>query len=215
MENYRENGGRLLIDGSLPTLRVVQGENSAIEYRSDTGGRTSVVVDDPSQSMKEMSAALYARDRGERLDSAIETAGDVHGDIDLGKVDAIMAGHGFVKNGMTYTYGETGSRTAASWGSGIMHGGGNVGPEGRLITAKAENFTSLPLRPEQLPRQQLGDIIRHVGLNTLFTGAGSELVAMALGVSDGLLNLAASAQAERADDGEQQRIRETFGWRRT
>ena len=195
MENYQENGGRLLIDGSLPTLRVVQGESSAIEYRSDTGGRTSVVVDDPSQAIKEMSAALYARDRGERLDSAIEVARDVHGDLDLGKVDTIMAGHGFVKNGMTYTYGETGSRTAASWGSGVMHGGGNVGPEGRVFTAKAEDFSSLPLRPEQLPRQQLGDIIRNVSLNTLFTGAGSELLAVALGFSGGLLNLAVSAQA--------------------
>ncbi|MBU1566179.1 MAG: tandem-95 repeat protein [Proteobacteria bacterium] len=196
MGYYQANGGRLLIDGKLPSLTLVRGEDSTISYRSGTGGKVTVIVGDMANIQEQMLGVLYARDRGERIDSAIKTASDVDGYIDVNKVDAILARYGFGKTGITYTYGETGSRTAKSWGSGIFHGGGNVGLEGQLFTAKASDFTSLPLRPEQMPKQQLGEILRIVSLNNLFSGPGAELMAMALGLSGGLLGLARVAGAE-------------------
>lgn len=195
MGYYQASGGRLTIDGSLPSLNLVRGEDPTIHYRSETGGKVTVVVDDMARIQEQMVGVLYARDRGERIDSAIKVATDDHGEIDFDKVDAIMAGYGFGKTGMTYTYGETGKRQAASWDSGILAGGGNIGPQGQIFAAKASDITSLAIRPEQQPSQKVADILRIASLNGLFTGPGSELYAMALGCTGGLFGLAASAQA--------------------
>jgi hypothetical protein len=193
MDAYRKNGGRLEIDGTLPSLNVVGGGDSSIAYSSSTGGRALVIIDDMSKVLQELQTVLIARDRGERLESAVRVARDVHGDIDLATVDAIMAGHGFSKNGITYTYGETGDVRGFSTGSGVFRGGGNMGPEGQHFTAT--HMHSLPLREEQLPSQRMGEILKIIGLGNTFSGAGSELLAMALGLSGGVLGLAAPAMA--------------------
>ncbi|MDK9706920.1 MAG: tandem-95 repeat protein [Desulforhopalus sp.] len=195
IEWYQAAGGRIEIDGKLPGLTVIRHEGATINYESPTGGKVNVVIEDMSRSVEEMRGVLYARDRGERIDSAIKVATDDLGEIDFDKVDAIMAGYGFGKTGMTYTYGETGKRRAASWDSGILAGGGNIGPQGQVFAAKAGDITSLAIRPEQLPSQKVADILRIASLNGLFTGPGSELYAMALGCTGGLFGLAASAQA--------------------
>jgi hypothetical protein len=193
MDAYRQSGGRLEIDGMLPSLNVVGGGDSSIAYRSSTGGRAIVIIDDMSKVLQELQTVLIARDRGERLESAVRVARDVHGDIDLATVDAIMAGHGFTKNGITFTYGETGDVRGVTFGSGVFRGGGNMGPEGQHFTAT--HMQSLPLREEQLPSQRMGEILKIIGLNNTFAGAGSELLAMALGLSGGVLGLAAPAMA--------------------
>lgn len=194
MEYYQQTGGRLLIDCSLPSLTLVRGSGSTINYRSETGGQVSVMLDDMSQVLQELSAALYARDRGDRLDSAVDISRDALGEIDFAKVDRIMAGYGFKKDGMTYTYGETKKLTGTSYGSGVFVGGGNVGSQGQHFVAKDSDIKSLPLRDDQRPSQTMGEIARIVGLNNAFAGAGAELLAMAM-VSGGLLGLAAPAGA--------------------
>lgn len=193
MDAYRESGGRLEIDGALPSLTLAKGGGSAIGYRNEAGGRVNVLLGDMSRVLEELQTVLIARDRGERLESAVRVARDVHGDIDLATVDAIMAGHGFSKNGITYTYGETGDVRGVTFGSGVFRGGGNMGPEGQHFTAT--HMHSLPLREEQLPSQRMGEILKIIGLNNTFSGAGSELLAMALALSGGVLGLAAPAMA--------------------
>ncbi len=194
MENYRDSGGRLLVDGNLPMLTVVQGEESQVRYHSDSGGETIVSMD--NLTGVKIQGILAARDRGDQLDSAVRLATDVHGNIDFGRVDAMMAGLGFVKNGITYTFGETRERYGTSSGSGVIRGGGNDGPEGQHFIAKSTDFTSLPLRPDQLPGQQMGRIRKIIGLDNMFSGAGTELLAMAMAVPGGLVGLASSTLAE-------------------
>ena len=193
MEAYRQSGGRLEIDGMLPCLTMVDGGSSSIAFRNESGGKVSVRLDDMSGVLEELQTVLIARDRGERLESAVQVARDVHGAIDLAMVDAIMAGYGFTKNGITYTYGETGDLRGYSAGSGVLRGGGNAGPQGQHFTATA--VQSLPLREEQLPGQRMGEILKVIGLDNTFSGVGTELLLMALGLSGGLAGLAAGTAA--------------------
>lgn len=194
MQDYKSGGGRLLIDGHLPSFTVTQGEDSSINYHSETGGKAAVILDDSVSQAIQLRGVLIARDRGERVESAVKVATNSSGDIDFSRVDQIMAGHGFVKKGMNYTYGETTERYGTSVGTGVMVGGGNVGPEGQHFTAKASDFISLPLRTSQTPSQQLGEISRIVSLKNIFSGTGSELLAMALTIPGGLLALASTAE---------------------
>ncbi|BCL62393.1 hypothetical protein DGMP_30860 [Desulfomarina profundi] len=188
LENYRANGGRLDIHGNLPVLQMIQGEGMRINYHSDSG-RISVTVKDTSRTMEKLIGVLYGRDRGERLDSAVKLAGTVHGNIDFNRVDAIMAKYGFSKRGMTWTYGETKEAIGSSYGSGVFAGGGNMGPQGQHFTANPKNIRSLPLRPDRLPGQAMGKIIKTISLNNWFTGPGSEMLAMAMALPGGLPGL--------------------------
>ncbi|SHI14040.1 hypothetical protein SAMN02745124_04311 [Desulfofustis glycolicus DSM 9705] len=192
LEDYRAAGGRLMIDGSLPRLTVVGGDSSRITYDDTHGGKVVVRLDDLSDLGKRMLGVLYARDRGERLDSAVQLARGDFGEIDMAKVDTLMAGYGFTKRGMTYVTGETPSRQGISIGSGIYHGGGNQGPQNQLLTARPGDVRSLPVPPEQLPSQKMGEVARVAGLNTMFGGSGADLLAMALILPGGLLGLAGS-----------------------
>ncbi|BHH84967.1 tandem-95 repeat protein [Desulforhopalus sp. 52FAK] len=194
MQDYKNGGGRLLIDGHLPSFTVTQGEGSSLNYHSETGGKAAVRFDDSVSQTIQLRGVLLARDRGERLDSAVKVATNSSGDIDVSQIDQIMAGHGFVKKGITYTYGETTERHGTTFGSGVMVGGGNVGPEGQHFTAKSSDFKSLPLRTSPLPSQQLGEINRVVSLKNVFSGVGAELLAMALTVPGGLLALASEVE---------------------
>mgnify|MGYP000951255856 FL=1 len=193
MEAYRQSGGRLEIDGMLPCLTMVDGGSSSIAFRNDSGGKVSVRLDDMSGVLEELQTVLIARDRGERLESAVLVARDVHGAIDLAMVDAIMAGYGFTKNGITYTYGETGDLRGYSAGSGVLRGGGNAGPQGQHFAATA--VQSLPLREEQLPIQRMGKILEVIALDNTFSGVGTDLLLMALGLTGGLAGLAAGTAA--------------------
>ncbi|MFA6719773.1 MAG: Ig-like domain-containing protein, partial [Prevotella sp.] len=195
MQDYKDGGGRLLIDGHLPKFTTTQGEGSALTYHSETGGKAAVLLDDNVSSALQLRGVLIARDRGERVDSAVKVATNSSGEIDFSRVDQIMAGHGFVKKGINYTYGETTEHYGTSYGSGVLEGGGNVGPEGEHFTAKASDFTSLPLRSTQSPAQQLGEISRIVSLRNIFSGNGAELMAMALTIPGSLLALASDAEA--------------------
>lgn len=194
MQDYTQGGGRLLIDGTLPEFTMVQGEGAQIHYSSSTGGHVTVHIDDPSMTPLQMQSILVARDRGDHLDSAIKIATNSSGEIDYSRVDEIMAGYGFVKNGIGYSFGETTERYCSSTGSGIIVGGGNVGPEGQLFTAKSSDITSLPLRSDQLPSQRLGEISRIISLKNIFSGTGAELMAMAMTIPGILLDIESSAQ---------------------
>ena len=105
MQQYLDSGGRLVIDGTLPSVMVVDGGSPKIVYGSTYGGRISVDLGDRSDVFAEMQGVLYARDRGERLDTAVQLSTSDAGGIDFAGVDSVMAGYGFVRQGITYTYG--------------------------------------------------------------------------------------------------------------
>ncbi|WP_284151103.1 tandem-95 repeat protein [Desulfofustis limnaeus] len=203
LESYRDAGGRLLIDGAMPRLNATAGEPFRIIYDDSCGGRIEVRLDDMSRAAEQLRGVLYARDRGERLDRAVQTARSSDGRIDLQAVDAVMAGYGFTRRGSTYVTGETSSRIGSSTGSGVIRGGGNQGPQDRLFVAEAKDVTSLPIPPDQLPAQRMGQVLRVAGLNTLFGGSGADMLAMSLILPGGLLGLAAAttaASGSLADD---------------
>ena len=193
LQGYHDSGGRLLIDGTMPTFTLTAGEALKIKYGNEGIGRVEVIVADSSRAQVEMLGALYARDRGDRIEEAIKVSRDAFGNIDFARADAILAGQGFVKKGLTYTFGETQSSTGTTRGTGERHGGGNVGPEGQVIAARNENIVSLPLRPEQLPGQRIGEILGVAGLQSNFTGWGNELFLMSLIAGGGVFGVAGPA----------------------
>ncbi|WP_163339145.1 tandem-95 repeat protein [Desulfopila sp. IMCC35008] len=194
MQQFKDDGNRLEIDGRIPYIKVEAGVDPKICYKSEYGGKMSVILDDDSNPMMDMRGVLYARDRGDRLGDAVRIATNDSGEVDFDKVDTVMSGHGFVKKGFTYTSGEDNcTRQGYAVGTGIFNGGGNDGPEGKHFVAKSSDFKSLPLRPDQLPNQKMGDILKIINLNSIFSGVGSELLAMALILPGGLAALPESA----------------------
>jgi len=94
---------------------------------------------------------------------------DAMGNIDAHKFDAYLFSLDFEKHGATYTFSEDNSvRTGHAVGTGIFAGGGNVEPEGQVLTATS--ITSLPLKPERLPSRKMGEILETVNLDWTFTG---------------------------------------------
>ena len=190
LQQFQAGGGRLLIDGSLPTFTLTAGEALRLKYGAEGLGRVEVIVEDSSRASLELLGVLYARDRGNRIGEAIKVSRDGFGEIDMARVDAILAGQGFVKKGLTYTFGETQHGSGTSRGTGERRGGGNVGPEGLVIAAKSEHIVSLPLRPDQLPSQQVGEILGAASLASNFTGWGNELFLMSLIAGGGVFGVA-------------------------
>ncbi len=196
LQQYKDTGGRLLIHETMPVIRAEIDEDPRIDYTSDSGGKMSVILDGSSSVTAQMLGVLNARDKGERLDSAIQLATDKQGNVDLRRVDAVMAGYGFTKKGFTYTTGETGDRHGQSWGTGVFSGGGNAGPEGKLFTSTGTR--PLGQKPEQQPGYRLGEVIKNVSLSNMFTSPGNELLAMALGIGSGVAGIAAAAEVADA-----------------
>ena len=62
-----------------------------------------------------------------------------------------------------------------------------------MIAARNENIVSLPLRPEQLPGQRIGEILGVAGLQSNFTGWGNELFLMSLIAGGGVFGVAGPA----------------------
>ena len=121
IQSYVNGGGRARIDGSLPHFVLKQGEPVQFEYPSTDGvGKVSVLVEDSSQAGRELLGVLYARDRGASVEAAMKSATDVHGFVDEARMGAILAGQGFVKDGLTWKYGETRSRDCGSWSTGVL-----------------------------------------------------------------------------------------------
>ena len=116
-------------------------------------------LEDSSQAERELLGVLYARDRGASVEAAMKSATDVHGFVDEARMGAILAGQGFVKDGLTWKYGETRSRDCGSWGTGVFQGGGQQGPVGRCFVARDEQVLSLPLREEARSGRQVGAIL--------------------------------------------------------
>lgn len=193
LQQFQAGGGRLLIDGSLPTFTLTAGEALRLKYGAEGLGRVEVIVEDSSRASLELLGVLYARDRGNRIGEAIKVSRDGFGEINMAQVDAVLAGQGFVKKGLTYTFGETQHGSGTSRGTGERRGGGNVGPEGLVIAAKSEHIVSLPLRPDQLPSQQVGEILGAVSLRNAFTGWGNELFLMSLLAGGGVFGVAGPA----------------------
>ena len=180
MQSYGESGGRLLLPGEphLPRIVVTAGERPVILYGGEYG-RVSVAFDTVGEGINQMFGVLAARDRGAAIDEAIKISTDAMGNIDAHKFDAYLFSLGFEKHGATYTFGEdTSVRTGHAVGTGIFAGGGNVGPEGQVFTTTS--ITSLPLKPEQLPSQKMGEILETVSLDRIFTGAGAGLLVAAM-----------------------------------
>jgi hypothetical protein len=184
MQAFKDQGGRLEVDGTLPSLRVEAGEDTEISYSSEYGGKVTVGISDPSRIALDMRGALYARDRADRMDDVIKLARDGQGNIDFSQVDARLAALGFSKHGITYTFGESRApRVGQSFGTGVYNGGGNAGgPEGKTFVAKDEDIQSLGLTPEQRPAQTIAKILAAVSLKQNFAGAGGLLLAMGLGL---------------------------------
>ena len=193
LQQFQANGGRLLIDGAMPTFTLTAGEALRLKYGNEGIGKVEVVVEDNNRASLELLGVLYARDRGDRIEEAIKVSRDGFGEINMARVDALLAGQGFVKQGLTYTFGETQHGSGTSRGTGERHGGGNVGPEGQVIAAKSEHIVSLPLRADQLPSQQVGEILGAVSLRNAFTGWGNELFLMSLLSGGGVFGVAGPA----------------------
>gem|GEM_PF-2278310 len=184
IQKYKELGGRVAIDGTLPSLRMEAGKDPEIKYTSEYGGKVVISVADRSRLGLDMRGALYARDRGDRVDDAIKTARDSRGNVDFAKVDAALAAMGFSKRGITYTYGESWTpRVGVTYGNGVFTGGGNAnGPQGQHFVATNGDIKSLPLTPDQRPSQTIGKILSAVSLQHNFAGASGLLLAMGLGL---------------------------------
>gem|GEM_PF-1080542 len=178
IQSYKDMGGRVLIDGSLPSLFMESGEDPQIRYTSEYGGNVVVSVGNSAKLPIEMRGALYARDRGDRVDDAIKLARDGQGNIDFTKVDAALAAMGFSKQGMTYTYGESWTpRVGVTYGNGVFTGGGNAnGPQGQHFVATNGDIKSLPLTPNQRPSQTIGKLLSAVSLQHNFAGASGLLL---------------------------------------
>lgn len=189
MQSYKDSGGRLLIEGALPTFKVINGEKSEINY-GQPGGKITVLVDDLSQVATRMQGALIARDHGEKLDSAVKVASLPGGAINWAKVDAIMSGYGFTKRGDNYVIGETKELYGTAVGTGVFRGGGQMGPEGEQFAAKASDITSLPSKTSPRPSQQMGEIVKIISAKNFFSGFGCELAAMSLILGAGLVGSA-------------------------
>jgi VCBS repeat-containing protein len=184
IQNYKDMGGRVSIDDTLPSLFLEEGLDPQIRYTSEYGGEVLINVSNKSHLPLEMRGALYARDRGDRIDDAVKLASDLRGNIDFAKVDAALAAMGFTKQGNNYTYGESyAPRTGFIYGNGVFTGGGNAnGPQGQHFVAKDSDIKSLPLTPDQRPSQTVGEILRSASLKHNFAGASGLLLAMGLGL---------------------------------
>ena len=193
LQQFQANGGRLLIDGAMPTFTLTAGEALRLKYGNEGIGKVEVIVEDNNRASLALLGVLYARDRGDRIEEAIKVSRDGFGEINMARVDALLAGQGFVKQGLTYTFGETQHGSGTSRGTGERHGGGNIGPEGQVIAAKSEHIVSLPLRADQLPSQQVGEILGAVSLRNAFTGWGNELFLMSLLSGGGVFGVAGPA----------------------
>lgn len=197
MQKYKNGGGRLAINGIIPTIKVVSGEDSEISYGGDSG-KITILLDSLSKAPARMRGALIARDHGERLQSAVNISRDIQGNIDLSKIDAIMRGHGFTKRGDNYVIGETREVYGTAIGTGVYRGGGQMGPEGKHFVANSSNIKSLPIPSDQLPSQQMGEISRVVSLKNIFCGSGAELLAMSLMLQGGLSATAGNANGSQS-----------------
>jgi hypothetical protein len=200
MQNYSDSGGRILIPGEsgLPRLVVTAGEASQIVYGGD-GGNIALGFTDPADGARLMGNVLMARDRSGRVDEAIHMATNALGEVDMDKAAAVLAGYGFVRNGINFTYGEDNSeRQGHAVGMGIFAGGGNVGGQGDVILAEGKNFKSIPLKPEQLFSQQLAEIRGSTDLGQTFTGAGAGLLIAAM-LAEGKVVLAGQESSPIAD----------------
>ena len=60
MQDYKSGGGRLLIDGHLPSFTVTQGEGSSLNYHSETGGKAAVILDDSVSQAVQLRGVLLA-----------------------------------------------------------------------------------------------------------------------------------------------------------
>jgi hypothetical protein len=86
---------------------------------------------------------------------------------------------GFGRSGATFTLGEdTSEHQCGVVGTGEFAGGGQQGPVGQVFTVT--QIISLPLQPDQLPSQKIGEILGTVSLNQVFTGAGAGLLMAAM-----------------------------------
>ena len=189
MQQYKDGGDRLVIDGSIPSLKVENEKGTCIQYTSEYGGSVQVDLPENVNPAIYMYNVLIGRDRGDRLDDAVKLARNASGDINLDQVAHTLAGFGFTRQGINFTYGEDNSdRIGHASGTGVFAGGGNAGPEGQLFTARKEDVRSLPLREEQLPKQLIGDVLKISGLN-MFSGLGAELLAMAMILPGGLIGV--------------------------
>jgi len=200
LQSYQDSGGRLVVDGTLPSLVVEADSGPKICYTSEYGGSVTLNAGDPSRIGIDMYGALVARDRGDRVDEAVRLATDAGGNVDLAQVEARLSSLGFSRDGMTWTFGETHSRIGHVYGVGGLHGGGNAdGPEGEHFTARDSDITSLPLEEEQLPGQKVGRVLRTVSLNQNLAGSGSMLLAMGLGLDVDHAVAAATPSGGEAD----------------
>lgn len=204
MQKYKDNGGRLMIEGALPSFKVIDGSESQITYGQE-GGKITILVGDVSKAAVRMYGALVARDNGERLDSAVTTAKLPDGGIDWARVDSIMSGYGFTKRGDNYVLGETKELEGAAAGTGVFNGGGQMGSEGQLFTASSSDIKSLPSKTSPLPSRQMGEIIKIISAKNFFAGTGCELAAMSLILGAGLTgtvetSLAAAIESPDSDD---------------
>ncbi len=188
--DYQKGGGRIVIDGTMISIAIRGNDyDPQIRYSSDTGGSVAINITDTKKLGYEVMAALTARDRGDRVDSAIKTA-TVAGVIDIAKVNQVLAGYGFVKKGMTWQHGESWApRYGTTYGAGIFYGGGNVGPQGQHFIAKDSNIKSLAPPSRLLPTQQMGKIVQTASMKRNFAGAGAMLLAMGLGIENGFANI--------------------------
>lgn len=189
--NYKKDGGRIVIDGTMISIAIRgDGSDPQIRYSSDTGGSVAINITDTKKLGHEVMAALTARDRGDRVDTAIKTATISGGQIDIAKVNQILAGYGFVKKGMTWQHGESWApRYGTTYGAGIFYGGGNVGPQGQHFKAKNSDIKSLAPPSRLLPTQQMGKIVQTASMNRNFAGAGAMLLAMGMGIENGFAHI--------------------------
>ena len=184
IQNYKDGGGRVTIDDSLPSLYLEAGEDPQIRYSSEYGGNVIISVENRARLPLEMRGALYARDHGDRIDDAVTLAKDANNKIDFSKVDAALAAMGYIKQGSSYSFGESyAPKIGTSYGNGIFTGGGNAsGPQGQHFVASNTDIKSMPLTPDKRPSQTIGELLRTVSLQHNFAGASGLLLAMGLGL---------------------------------
>ncbi len=181
MQSYLNGGGRIELAGEkMPKLSIEEGSPPRLDYGSTDGGNIGVFLDGDNLAGSLLSV-FTARDRGEDLSMAIDQAQLAGGGIDFARVDAIMAGLGYARDGINYVYGERTEVQLSTVGTGVFAGGHNVsGPEGEVLTARQSDIISHPLREEQLPQRTMGKVIENIDVGNNLLGAGSSLFAAAL-----------------------------------
>nr|PID75583.1 MAG: hypothetical protein CSB23_02310 [Deltaproteobacteria bacterium] len=181
MQSYLDGGGRIELAGEkMPRLSVEEGSSPCMDYGTEGGGNIQVALD-PANLSGWVQGVLSARERGADLSLAINQSQLAGGGVDFARVDAILAGLGYVKNGINYSYGEHTELAVSTTGTGIFAGGGSTGaPEGGVITARQADLNVLPLRAEQLPQRTLGRLTGNIDVGSNLLGAGSSLFAAAL-----------------------------------